>query len=89
MRDANIINNFQTELKPIQDEYMKVEDWKAYKKLHEKELGMYEDLKRIESDISYEKSEMKENPAYAEEGMTEIRTLRAEDVELINKYRNE
>ena len=89
VRDANIINNFQTELKPIQDEYMKVEDWKAYKKLHEKELGMYEDLKRIESDISYEKSEMKENPAYAEEGMTEIRTLRAEAVELINKYRNE
>lgn len=89
VRDANIINDFQTELQPIQDEYMKVEDWKAYKKLHEKELDMYDDLKEIEGDISYEKSKMKENPVYAEEGMTKIRTLRAKAVELINKYRNE
>ena len=50
---------------------------------------MYKKLNGIEGDISFEKSKMKENPAYAEEGMTEIRTLRAEAVELINKYRNE
>ena len=87
--DEICIEMMMSELQPIQDEYMKVEDWKAYKKLHEKELGMYDELKRKESDISYEKSKMKENPVYAEEGMTKIRTLRAEAVELINKYRNE
>jgi hypothetical protein len=89
VRDENIINDFQTELQPIQDEFMKVEDWKAYKKLHEKELDLYKELDGIERGISNEKSKMKENPVYAEEGMAEIRTLRAEAVELINKYRNE
>ena len=59
---------------------------REYEKRYEKELNLWDDLKAIERDISDSKSEMKDNNNYAEENMVEIRNLRAEAIELINKY---
>jgi hypothetical protein len=84
--DEICIEMMMSELQPIQDEYMKVEDWKAYKKLHEKELDMYNTLKIKEQFISNNKKAMKEDPEKADEYMDNIRRFRAEAIDLINNY---
>jgi hypothetical protein len=95
VRDMNVINEFQRELKPLFEAYMEelktlgeIEQLALYQK-NEKMVLLYNTLKRKEQLISNNKKAMKENPEKADEYMDNIRRFRAEAVELINKYRNE
>ena len=90
---AMMIDTKLKELQPIYEGLEKAEDRTAYANEHQKEIGLYKTLDEIERGVGNCKSAMKkigeEYPDYAQDFMTTIRTLRAEAVELINKYRNE
>ena len=84
VRDVNVINDFQKELKPIIEEREKSADKDKY----QKQYDLWKDLKRAEEWVSNQKSGMKKEPEKADELMTKIREKRAEAIELINNYRN-
>lgn len=85
VRDAKIINDIQTELKPLYEEYKDAYDWGD----NTKEEDLWYELDDIERDISKEKTYMKKHPEKADESMEYIREQRAEAIKLINDYNNE
>lgn len=84
VRDVNVINDFQKELKPIIEEREKSADKDKY----QKQYDLWRGLENAEEWISNQKSGMKKKPEKADELMTKIREKRAEAIELINNYRN-
>jgi hypothetical protein len=92
VRDMNVINEFQRELKPLFEAYVEelktlgeIEQLALYQK-NEKMVLLYNTLKRKEQLISNIKKAMKENPEKADEYMDNIRRFRAEAIDLINNY---
>lgn len=92
VRDVNIINEFQKTLAPLYEAYK--ENWatlnedeqNALYQKNEKMVSLYNSLKSKERVISNNKKLMKNNPEMADEYMNNIRTLRAEAIDLINSY---
>jgi hypothetical protein len=87
--DEICIEMMMSELKPILDNYPDGRASVEYGERYSKELNLLGALKKIERAVSQYKSDMKKNDNYADEYMTEIRKLRAEAIELINRYYNE
>ena len=81
--DMNVINDFQTELKPLYEEYKGKRVDSDKQKV--KDLWWY--LEDIEDDISYTKKRM--TPENADEKMAKIRELRAKAIKRINNYRKD
>ena len=92
VRDVNIINESQKELEPLFEAYkeelktLNEDEQNALFQKNEKMVRLYNLLKRKEQVISNNKKWMKNNPEKADEYMSNIRTLRAEAIDLINKY---
>jgi hypothetical protein len=92
VRDMNVINEFQRELKPLFEAYVEelktlgeIEQLALYQK-NEKMVLLYNTLKIKEQFISNNKKAMKEDPEKADEYMDNIRRFRAEAIDLINNY---
>lgn len=67
----------------------RLEDLKEGGKLSDKEQGLLSSLNSLNYAISRAKKLMEQEPERAQEHMTAIREMRAEAIELINKYSNE
>ena len=92
VRDMNVINDFQKTLTPLFEAYkeelktLNEDERNALFQKNEKMVRLYNLLKRKEQVISNNKKWMNNNPEKADEYMNNIRTLRAEAIDLINNY---
>jgi transposase-like protein len=80
------------ELKPVFDSYKKeyevlgVEEQETLYKKNEKMIGLYGNLKKMDTTVAKLKTMMKKEPEKADEYMNTIRELRTKAIDLINNY---
>jgi hypothetical protein len=87
-----MIDEKLNELKPAFDSYKKeyetlgAEEQEALYKKNEKMIGLYGNLKKMDTAVAKLKTMMKKEPKKADEYMNTIRELRTKAIDLINNY---
>ena len=89
---ALMINEKLKELKPLDDEYKRIEKKDGYESAYkfyqenQKAFDLYDELAEIEKGVSNIKKLMKDEPEDPVKDMADIRELRTKAIDLINNY---